>query len=525
MEKVKSDNLLRLLTLPCGLFVAGISFLLALEKLIAGDFGFTFDDGWIFAQYARNLASGHGFCFNIGEPSSGFTSFLWLLLCAAAYKLTGEFVLPMKLMGILFGAGCVVMTILILRELNASETQQQVGAIMVALCAPLLSGSLSGLETTLGVFMALLAFWWQLKNRHSPSIHWVIQGVLWGAAILARPENFALWLICFVVHLWQQIRAKLWRQALAWLSLQVLIVFLIISPWLWLNFSTTGTPFPTTYLAKAIPRQKTIDEEWGFPLGRILMLLYSLGEFTMLIAFSQPVLFGYFLWLLLVRRKELQLQLSLPLVSAFALLALQAFSNPAPKALVWSYFSRYVLMNSVLCLMGIAMWLPNSKIVKLGAVVGSLIFLFNYAELHPALVKHVRDLNVGAGKWLAVNLPDGETIATHDIGAIAFFSNRRVFDTQGLIHPEITSNLWQMFPENDLDIQWRSSQHLLRALQNKGIKYIAAIPDVFPLVVKYRKLFEPIAVFPSKETSHKVERFMVVYQIHWNNLVTDGKGE
>src|SRR5438552_13035283 len=36
-------------------------------------------DGWIFLQYARNLAAGHGWSFNPGETSFGATSPAWVV--------------------------------------------------------------------------------------------------------------------------------------------------------------------------------------------------------------------------------------------------------------------------------------------------------------------------------------------------------------------------------------------------------------------------------------------------------------
>jgi arabinofuranosyltransferase len=48
-----------------------------------------YDDANIFLVYARNIAGGHGFVYNVGgERVEGFTSPAWVLLCAAATKIT-----------------------------------------------------------------------------------------------------------------------------------------------------------------------------------------------------------------------------------------------------------------------------------------------------------------------------------------------------------------------------------------------------------------------------------------------------
>ena len=42
-------------------------------------------------------------------------------------------------------------------------------------------------------------------------------------------------------------------------------------------------------------------------------------------------------------------------------------------------------------------------------------------------------MQVALGQWLADNTPAGATIACNDIGAIGYFSNRRILDLRGLV--------------------------------------------------------------------------------------------
>ena len=49
------------------------------------------DDGNIFLNYAQHIAHGKGFVFNINsEKVEGFTSFLWVLVCALGYLITSN---------------------------------------------------------------------------------------------------------------------------------------------------------------------------------------------------------------------------------------------------------------------------------------------------------------------------------------------------------------------------------------------------------------------------------------------------
>ena len=54
------------------------------------------DDAYIFFVYARNLAEGHGFVYNVGgEAVEGFTSLLWTLICAVVIRTTAN---PLELL-------------------------------------------------------------------------------------------------------------------------------------------------------------------------------------------------------------------------------------------------------------------------------------------------------------------------------------------------------------------------------------------------------------------------------------------
>jgi tetratricopeptide (TPR) repeat protein len=57
-----------------------------------------------------------------------------------------------------------------------------------------------------------------------------------------------------------------------------------------------------------------------------------------------------------------------------------------------------------------------------------------FARYH--LERHVR-----AGRWLAAHTPKDAVGATHDLGAIAFYSQRRIVDITGLVTPEVVPHI------------------------------------------------------------------------------------
>ena len=66
-----------------------LAFAAALAALAGGIFlhgqpaGLPVDDAYIHLVYAQNLAQGRGLCFNLGEPSLGTSSPLWVFLIRA----------------------------------------------------------------------------------------------------------------------------------------------------------------------------------------------------------------------------------------------------------------------------------------------------------------------------------------------------------------------------------------------------------------------------------------------------------
>ena len=80
--------------------------------------GFPLDDAYIHLVYARNLAAGHGFAFNVGEPSIGTTSPLWTLLLAliGALRLS-DLRLPANLLTLLFFVASIPLIYLLAERL------------------------------------------------------------------------------------------------------------------------------------------------------------------------------------------------------------------------------------------------------------------------------------------------------------------------------------------------------------------------------------------------------------------------
>ncbi len=167
---------------------------LALVLLFAGGWlawtGYWLDDAFIFFRYARNLAEGHGPVFNPGEAVEGYTSFLWVLLCAIPFALLPERLAPLAI----DGAGAALGAFVLLRAYRfpgpAGETRRRPLLLLLAVHPVFVVNCSDGMETPL--FMAL--FMECLRaTRRPPSLQaGAITGALTAACALTRPEALPL---------------------------------------------------------------------------------------------------------------------------------------------------------------------------------------------------------------------------------------------------------------------------------------------------------------------------------------------
>ena len=105
-----------ILAVICLVFVASyvVSISLLIVQIGGRDYMTLGDDGYITLRYANHLAEGEGIVWNRGdEPVEGGTSFLWVLLLAAAYLFMSDPALPL----VVFSAFLHLVSLLLLWKL------------------------------------------------------------------------------------------------------------------------------------------------------------------------------------------------------------------------------------------------------------------------------------------------------------------------------------------------------------------------------------------------------------------------
>lgn len=410
-----------------------------------GVLGFPLDDAWIHQTYARNLVQTGAWAFVPGQPSAGSTSPLWTLALAAGYLLRLDY----RAWTVLLGAALLALTAILARRLalrlfpDAPSAAALVGGAL-AVEWHLVWASVSGMETIL--FIALsLAVWTLALPPGEPTggvggRRALALGLVVGLSVLTRPDGLTLAPFALGVALFSPGRAGRVRLG----ALFTAGLALVVAPYLLFNYRLSGALWPNTYYAKqaeyaalrSIPYWRRLIAEMAAPLvgAQILLVPGVIAAVASCVRRRWPAK-------------------GMPLAWALLFISLYAWRLP-----VTYQHGRYVIpVLPVVFIYGIggtAGWLRAlgqscvaSRPPAVGRVVGragvlsfaslALIFLGLGARAYVEDVQIINTEMVATARWLERNTPPDALIAAHDIGALGYFSNRRLLDLAGLVSPEV----------------------------------------------------------------------------------------
>lgn len=420
-------------SLAMGLIAAaGVAFFLAREHEIARLWGFSLDDSWIHATVARNLSSGHGYSFNPGELTGGSTAPLYTLLLAALFAVFGPTVWAAKSIGIV---SHIVASILVWRALGAAlPTGRWTNFALAAATAAspsLLWAATSGMELSLYVLLLVIGLQCCLKGRY------VLAIAAWSMAVWVRPDGLLLAGLAVVL-----LPGAPLRRVAAFLA------FLI--PYACFNMAVGHSLLPTSVAAKA---------HWsGVHLNHIFDFLRAQGGLWGLsTTFPGTSIHSPFLIVGAIIGGIVggsTCRFLLAYVALFELALALVAADPGPQ-------HRYVIpllpTLAVLAAFGcshLASRLRPRAMAGARFLVGALILaplpaaLPRLAEAHGWNVQNINGMHRFLGETMREITNPGDTVAANDIGAIGFFSERRVVDLVGLVSPSrtLTENLTRYRP-------------------------------------------------------------------------------
>ena len=431
----RAGDLLRGISLPWEL---GVAALLSLPLLLyyinsASYLGLPFDDSYISLLFARNLAD-HGFLTFDGESASaGATSLLHVVLLSVPIKLGFDPVNANIGMGILFHLGLVAAVYWLARVLFEDRLTAFVAAAFTSVTGYLLLDALNGMETTLflAITTATVAAYLQARTDRA----YLLAGVLGALAVLTRPEAV---LLLLSIGLYEIINPRHNEPLVSMMTLRRLAllggpgVVVLFGLSLFYLFST-GSFTPGTATAK-MQFFREFEGGWNdratWTQNGIAGFFAPLVPFLALAAVSarrRETLIFVFFWI--------------------AFITMYYMLLPGGLAHYWYRYQHVFLPPLIVFAAGGLVMLvrqirwrtPEAAVAIIIGVplVAGILFQYNSFRHH-----YVRDVNVNEGrqvpmaKELRAIVPEGDTIATHDIGVIGFYSDREIIDLVGLVNPD-----------------------------------------------------------------------------------------
>ena len=413
-----------------------------------GGFGFPLDDSWIHLTFARNLAMHGSFAYYPGDPPvAGSTSPLYTGLLAALYRIGhNEFVISYLLGVAAFVAAALLFYALLRREFTGEPWLALAGTLLLATQPRLVLIALSGMETTLFVALiigALLAY-----RARRP----VLLGLFLGLLVWCRPDGLVLWLAIgadWVVRLVWRRSPDAHRWPIRPMRTSFAIGLILLACYAVFNLALSGSPLPTTFGAKGAYYRATMTREhflltevaetfggrelsmlWVFAAAGFILVLWRALEHSapsrlVDALFVLGLVGAYYVALPFAHRFARYI---LPALPCFLLVAVWAV-----REVLWALANR----GQRLCVL--VRWLPAALFVVLLVQWG--ISAHHFAEVYAYCCGYHETHHVAAARWLAANAPADAKVGTHDIGAVAFYSNRRVVDMAGIVSPEVVAHI------------------------------------------------------------------------------------
>ncbi len=450
--------------LPAVLALAGVALFLRGQQAVTGNlWGVPLDDAYIHFQFARNLATGHGFSFNPDQPIPGSTSPLWVVLLAALSLLGLPLWLVAKALGIMALAAAAVLAWRLALPLVATPVAALAVGALTALDGRLLWAAPSGMEVTLFAALCLAAFLARPTNGGPGATRrFLLVAALCGLATLTRPEGYLLTAV-LAVDLYVRFRPS-WRIVAAGAALYVALA----APYVVFCLLTTGHPLPTTFYAKASPLGAgTLPNAGQYALGFIYYLFLTNAAMALLAPVGAVVLWR--------QGGAARAIVAWPLLLAVE----QALLSPALY-----HFGRYVMplepFFALWAVVGIGRFTRVSAsgetvrraLPALALVVVGVFTLNLWVGTYAYSVQNIDAMHVVLGRWVKRHVPAGVPVALNDIGAITYVSQHPAVDIEGLVTPSFLA-IKREQPDA------RRARDTLAALKRDGARYLIIFPKAY----------------------------------------------
>jgi arabinofuranosyltransferase len=254
------------------------------------------DDAYITFRTIDNWFNGFGLRWNVVERVQTYTHPLWLLVLAAAYRMTGEFYFTSLVVSM---AASLLVVVVLVTRVASSNLMALLGLTTLTLSKSYIDFSTSGLENPLThvLLITFLVVYWDKPARPAQVAS---LSFLTALLMLTRPDGALLVLPGLMVAFLRQG----WRQA--WRGL--VVGFLPVVLWEGFALVYYGFPLPNSYYAKlgpGIPPSLRASQGFLYLLDAVMhdpLLLLTIFVALMLTATRQgrrswPIAIGILIYL------------------------------------------------------------------------------------------------------------------------------------------------------------------------------------------------------------------------------------
>lgn len=423
----------------------GLATVLAAFALrVAQHFDYTPDDTYIYLQYARNVIQHHEVSFNAGEPTYGITSPLWLAMISIAGWCGADLYSAAKTLD----AVIALLALLALYRAQVALTGDHGIALVTAAVFSshiwFLRWAASGMETSLATLLTILTIHALVTRRY------YLFGAYSALLTLTRPEAAGLAAVCLIAVLCLKDHGTVRLKVLLMVSAEFLAIFL---PWIVYAYREFGTVVPNTALAKS-----AMQFSWdgavstAVDFGRTLGVSDGLEVLILLVATVM-----YVLW----RNRFSNVHEHLDAEFSALPKAMQSFAVPflwiASLPIIYigtsaNVVSRYLMLISpLIVLLAFAMpyallkFKPGRRhfefvIPSIAAILLTYQVVVFETQVRRPLTIFSEGMNncfIYIGRWLNQNTPGDASVLVGDVGAIGYYSERRICDAAGLVSPEL----------------------------------------------------------------------------------------
>ncbi|MBK8551937.1 MAG: hypothetical protein IPL53_13055 [Ignavibacteria bacterium] len=410
--------------------------------------GFPLDDPWIHLTFGKNLKEYFSFSYYKNEnATAGSTSPLYTFIVAAGFFFTdNEMILSYVLGGLFFVFACIYFFKLTRIDLGDKLILCLLCTLIFILDYNMNFTALSGMETSLFIFELLLGAYFYKAGKAIPL------GITLGLIMWTRPDGVAFIAAVIIDYLYNRYFVKSDERLKHFTAKQTVYILLIsggiTSAYFIMNYVLSGTFFPNTYSAK-IAYFADSGKRLYF-LKDFVWELYTVKHYSIL-------MFGFVFSLLkflydLIKRKSNPN--SLYILFIFAFLIMYVIKLPTVNK-----YGRYqiplVPFFILVSLIGfkdffslILFFLKNFLAANLLTGISFVILIFisidsyeTYKIKFATQCKYTHNRQMAVANWINKNTNENHIIATHDVGAIGFYTNRRIVDVAGLVTPELTKSI------------------------------------------------------------------------------------